>query len=478
MAANPQSTGIPGAPFESVTFNDDLRVRPRRAADHEAELRALSVLVQALADSPETILQALVEQMLALFNAGSAGISLLTTRDGEERFYWPAVAGQWSCFIGGGTPRNFGPCGDVLDHNKAFLFRDLESRYDYFASALPRVEECLLVPFYLAGTAVGTIWIVAHDKTRQFDSEDLRQMESIARFAATAYRTVQLLQDLQQKTHRLEATETMLRHRLSDLEATSAKLSAANAELNQFAYAASHDLHEPLRAIKVYSELLFRSTRVPEEQRWADFVIDGCSRMDALITDLLAYAKSGDYNRNLHEVVDLHAVFESAIHNLKTAIEESHAVVTHDALPVVHGHAEHFLQLIQNLLSNAIKYRSEETPCIHLSAKRENEQWHLVVSDNGAGIAPEHHQFVFDAFRRLHGKDISGTGLGLAICRRIVEQTGGKIWIESDLGAGAKFHFTLRIDEKQSAADETSPVVDLSDGKQALAPTVASEPGN
>jgi PAS domain S-box-containing protein len=175
--------------LESILCSDELMRRPARPPDYEQENRALVVLIQALIDSPHNILQTLADTILELLNCGSAGISLLNTNDGGKRFYWPAIAGQWKVHIGGGTPRDFGPCGDVLDHNAPLLMRNIERRYTYFEPVLPRVEEALLVPFYIADKAVGTIWAVAHD-AHKFDPEDQRQLVSLARFASAAYQTV------------------------------------------------------------------------------------------------------------------------------------------------------------------------------------------------------------------------------------------------------------------------------------------------
>src|SRR6202049_3614845 len=172
-------------PVESILCTEELRRRPSRPPDHEKESRALVSLAQALADSPRTVLQTLAETLLDVCRAGSAGISLLTTEG--KRFYWPAIAGNWKQHIGGGTPRDFGPCGDVLDRSTTLLFHHLERRYTYFEPVVPLVEEALLVPFYVEGKAVGTIWAVAHDARRKFDAEDERLMTSLGKFASSAY---------------------------------------------------------------------------------------------------------------------------------------------------------------------------------------------------------------------------------------------------------------------------------------------------
>lgn len=179
------------APLDAVLCTGELARRPARPPDYETENRALAVLVQALADSPRTILQALADTILEVFQVGSAGISLLT-RD-EKSFVWPAIAGALQGCVGGGTPRDFGPCGDVLDHNAPLLFKRFERRYAYLRDATHQAEECLLLPFYVKGKAVGTIWAVAHDARRQFDAEDLRQLTSLGRFASAAYQATALL---------------------------------------------------------------------------------------------------------------------------------------------------------------------------------------------------------------------------------------------------------------------------------------------
>src|SRR6266853_3271988 len=144
-------------PLEAILRTEELNRRPTRPRDYETENRALLSLAQALAESPRTILQTLADKILEVFQAGSAGLSLLTKADGGKRFYWPAIAGMWNPHIGGGTPRDFGPCGDVLDRNVPLLLRHLERRYPYYLTVTPPAVECLLVPFYVEGIAVGTI---------------------------------------------------------------------------------------------------------------------------------------------------------------------------------------------------------------------------------------------------------------------------------------------------------------------------------
>ena len=172
-------------PLESVLFTEELYRRPSRPPDYDKENRALVSLAQALVNSPRTILQTLVDTILEVIEADTAGLSILT--NDETRFYWPAISGVWKSHIGGSTPRNFSPCGDVLDRNTPLLVKRPERRYPYFLPVTPVAEECLLIPFYVEGKAVGTIWALAHDDRRKFDAEDLRKIVSLGAFTSLIY---------------------------------------------------------------------------------------------------------------------------------------------------------------------------------------------------------------------------------------------------------------------------------------------------
>ena len=215
-------------PLESILCTEELHLRPSRPPDYEKENRALVKLVSALADSPRTILQTLAETILEVTQADSAGISLLTTDDGGKRFYWPAIAGIWKRHIGGGTPRNFGPCGDVLDRNCTLLFRHLELRYTYFQPVTPPPVETLLVPFYVGQKAVGTIWALIHDDTRKFDAEHDRVMASLGKFASSAYQALTHIENLEFQVAQREKAEAEVRELARGLEAKVRRLVEAN----------------------------------------------------------------------------------------------------------------------------------------------------------------------------------------------------------------------------------------------------------
>ncbi|HEY3453186.1 MAG TPA: ATP-binding protein [Bryobacteraceae bacterium] len=223
----------------------------------------------------------------------------------------------------------------------------------------------------------------------------------------------------------------------------------SNSALEQFAYAASHDLQEPLRTIGSHAELIIRrhGNELSEEGTQSlSFITRAVARMKALIENLLNYARVGTEKEPL-VCLSLDQDVETAIGQLAAALEEADAAVTHDPLPAVVAAHSQIVRLFQNLISNAIKYRSpNRKPTAHISARPEGKYWIISVQDNGIGFAQEYASSLFTPFKRLHGREYSGSGVGLAICRRIVENHGGRIWVESTVGEGSTFHFTLPRD--------------------------------
>jgi PAS domain S-box-containing protein len=207
-----QRSGAPGGtldtpPLRSMLSAEELRRRPSRPRDFTAENQALIALAQAMATSPEGILQKLADTALRLCRAHSAGLSLLEDGDRQRNFHWRAIAGQWAPHIDGGTPRNFGPCGTVLDQNIPMLCSHPELDFPYWTPIQPVLDEGLLVPFYIKGEAVGTIWVVSHDQSRRFDAEDLRVMKSLGTFAAAAYQTFLALNATQRIASIVESSD-------------------------------------------------------------------------------------------------------------------------------------------------------------------------------------------------------------------------------------------------------------------------------
>jgi light-regulated signal transduction histidine kinase (bacteriophytochrome) len=245
-------------------------------------------------------------------------------------------------------------------------------------------------------------------------------------------------------TERKQAQE-VLKNRLMQ-ERQAEELMRSNAELQQFAYVAAHDLQEPLRMVASYTQLLaqrYKGHLDADADDFIAFAVDGAHRMQALIADLLAYCRVETTGRQFQETSSGDAL-KQALHNLQGTIEGSGGVVTMDPLPVVVGDEAQLIQLFQNVVGNAIKYRGTEPPRVHVTASRKAGEWVFMVRDNGIGIDPQYFEKIFVMFQRLHRRDeYSGTGIGLSLCKKIVERHDGRIWVESSPGIGSTFFIAL-----------------------------------
>jgi signal transduction histidine kinase len=252
--------------------------------------------------------------------------------------------------------------------------------------------------------------------------------------------------------------ERRVEERTEELANQTRELARSNGELQQFAYVASHDLQEPLRMVASFTQLLARryADKLDDDARdFINFAVDGATRMQTLISDLLNYSRVGTQGKPLAPT-DGDAVLERVLDGLKFAIEENRAAITHDPLPRVMADPVQLGQLFQNLLTNAMKFHGANPPRIHISARRTGNMWELSFRDNGIGIAEEHAERIFVIFQRLHTKtEYPGTGIGLAICKKIVERHGGRIWIEASEGGGTTFCFTIAPAGKIAKERET-----------------------
>jgi len=243
-----------------------------------------------------------------------------------------------------------------------------------------------------------------------------------------------------------EDLEIKVKERTAELNQLNKDLARSNQELEQFAYVASHDLQEPLRAITGYTQLLIEDCQdhLDESTReYTAYIVDGARRMQQLIQDLLTYSRIG--SRDLvFTMTNCNQVLRQVMSNLQVAIAENHATITYDSLPTLTADRNQLIQLFQNLIGNAIKFHREEPPQVWISADRQNQEWLFRVQDNGIGIKPRYLERIFEVFKRFHTRnEFPGTGIGLAICKKIIDRHKGRIWAESEPGVGTTFYFTI-----------------------------------
>jgi signal transduction histidine kinase len=296
-------------------------------------------------------------------------------------------------------------------------------------------REGLEIPLILVSGALGDITAVECIKR---GATDYVLKDSLARLPEAVRRA---LQEKRLLGLRREAEEGLARK----VE----ELARSNADLEQFAYVASHDLQEPLRMVAAYTQLLaerYRGKLDENADKFIGYASEGALRMQTLIQDLLAFSRVGR-SGIVYGSVDCDAAMEEVLRSLGPAIQESGAVVSHGALPPVWADSSQMAQVFQNLIGNAIKFRGKEPPVISVQVEKVGQQWLFSVSDNGIGIAPEYVENIFVVFQRLHARtEYPGNGIGLAICKKIVERNGGKIWVEAQTGYGSIFKFTMPCD--------------------------------
>jgi two-component system NtrC family sensor kinase len=285
---------------------------------------------------------------------------------------------------------------------------------------------------------------VQEDNHRILEELKNKELETVN---ARAESEAALARAAEERRRHAESVAVELRQAKEELEKANEELMRSNDELRQFAFVASHDLQEPLRSITSFCNLLrdeYRSRLDDLADDYIERIVNGAKRMKALVTDLLAYSR---VNRDEHVAftnVDFREVVHDGLANLQAAVDESGAVVSVGELPEVAGDRGQLIQLVQNLIGNAILYRGEKSPRIQVSARSDGDFWEFSVQDNGIGVAAEHRQQIFEIFKRLHSRDkYPGTGIGLAVCRKIVQRHGGCIDVDSQVGIGSNFRFTI-----------------------------------
>jgi len=453
----PVESPIPSGavPLKSILYTEELHRRASRPPDYEAENRALVKLASALADSPSTIFQTLVETTLRITQCDSAGISLLTT-DGEtpdvcgDRFYWPAIAGMWNPHVGGGTPRNFGPCGDVLDQNRTLLFKHFERRYPHLLPVVPAAEECLLVPFYVVDQAVGTIWAIMHGVRRKFDAEDDRVMGSLGKFASSAYQTLASIDKLRfqvDERERAEAAlhkladglETQVRLRTQDLERTRSELIASRARIvaagDEARRRIERNLHDGTQQRLVALGLDVQTVRdsIPADQR------DARSGLERIRNELEAVLEDvRELSHGLHPALLSQAGLGPSLRalarrspipvKLDVGVSERPSESTETAV----------YYAISEALANAAKHARASEVSVVLTTS--GSEIRAIIEDDGRG-----------------GAEVSaGSGLVGLIDR--IEALGGRFALDSPPGHGTRISIEMPLTAEPTGGVPRTPV--------------------
>jgi signal transduction histidine kinase/ActR/RegA family two-component response regulator len=467
------------APLDSILITECLHSRPGRAPDREAENAAIAALVQALADGPDTILQVLAETTLGLLRSGSAGVSLLA--QDRRRFWWAAIAGEWSPQLGGGAPRDFGPSGDVFERDAPLLFTRLDRRYPYLAAIDPPAEEALFVPFYVGRKAVGTIWAMTHDRQRRFDAEDLRLLQSLARFASAAYQAVNMLGEVGERRAALSLLEdavqaralaedslARLRDREEQLRQSEEALRDADHRKDEFLALLAHELRNPLAPIRYALAANRKAERTPEQRRWADEIMERqVTHMSRLLDDLLDISRITRGKLELKKVpAELTSVLSAAIETARPLLDaKQHTLALEFPREAMRLEADpvRLAQVFSNLLINAAKY-TDPHGNIQLNARREGEEIVVSVRDNGIGISAQMMPRLFTMFAQEEGigdRTEGGLGVGLALVRGLVALHGGTLRAHSEgPGCGSEFVVRLPVSEPALAIPQLSDAAD------------------
>ncbi len=409
-----------------VLIAEAIRLENREREMRQVALRADVSTALSNSDDLRTMLQECGEALVRHLHVAFARV--WTIEPGSDVLILRASAGKYTHIDGAHAVVRVGDAGIglIAAERRSHLSNDVLSDprvHDHEWARREGIASFAGHPLVVGGRVVGVVAMFAEEP---LEPQKLSAIEGVA-------------DTLAQGIVRKRAEEAL------DLRA--AELARSNAELERFAYIASHDLQEPLRMVASYTQLLGRRYRGKLDQdadEFIGFAVDGANRMQALINDLLAFSRVGT-KAAPKVLASLQRPLDLALVNLRIAIEESGAEVTHDELPTALIDERQLIQLFQNLIANGIKFHGGEPPRIHVGAERAGEEWRIFVKDNGIGIDPRFFSRLFVLFQRLHtASEYQGTGIGLAVCKKIVDRHGGRIWVESAPGLGSTFIFTLR----------------------------------
>jgi signal transduction histidine kinase len=439
--------GWPGVaiPLAQVITTEELARRPSRPPDLAAENSVLLGLAETMASAPHEVLQRLVDEARTLCRADSAGISLLEPPlpgSTDVHFRWKATSGGLGPFAGNTMPRDFSPCGTVLDYDRALLMSDPVRHFQYIERLPIPVREVLLVPFYRQGKAIGTVWVAAHSAERHFDREDERIVVSLSRFAAAA---VQALENSEMKALGHQAARALAEGEL-------ARLAAAERERAEFLAALTHELRNMLAPMSNAVRIIEVSDDRTPRNRAREMLDRQIRLMNRLIADLLDTSRisAGKLTLDFADV-DLTDIARNAAEASRSRIEESDQrfiIEIPDRKLQVRGDDMRLAQILGNLLLNAAKY-GVAGGSVTLSVTQEGDHAVIRVRDTGIGIEPAMLSRVFDLFvqvdRSMKGSE-GGLGIGLALVKRLTKLHGGYVEARSEgLGKGSEFAVYLPI---------------------------------
>ncbi len=420
----------------------ELATLQQQLAEARAHQAATSETIRIISRSPtdlQAVLDAIATQAARLCHARLASVSRVEGDGLRLAAYHGALpvsrTGEAGAMARTPVDRTSVNGRAVVDRRTLHIHDLAAESEDEFptAKALQRQDgtrTILVTPLLHEDSAIGTI-SVRRRRVRPFTVPEVALLETFADQAVIAIEHARLFQELEERT---------------------AALARSNGELEQFAYVASHDLQEPLRVVGSYVQLLARRYEGQLDDRADRYInrsVAAVERMRTLINDLLAYSRVGTRGRDLVPTKTAN-VMDHVLEGLAVTIRETAAEITWDPLPAVRADATQLGQLLQNLLGNALKYRGERPPRIRIAVQRQGGRWQFAVHDNGIGIDPEYAERIFLVFQRLHTRDeYPGTGIGLAICQKIVERHGGQLSVDSQVGQGATFSFTLPAVEEE-----------------------------
>lgn len=458
----------------------DISERKRaEAAELHVVHRALQVLsasIRAVARATEesSLLQTVCQLLINIGEYRLAWIGYVQHDDdktvqpmayaGHEAGYLQTATNTWA-----DTERGQGPTGQAIRSGQPSVAQNILTESNlalWREESLKRGYQSLLaIPLFEREQVFGVLNLYS-TRANAFDIEEVQLLTELAgnvSYGILALRVqrerqraeesiLRLNQELEakvkQRTAELAQTNQQLQQSNEQLAILNQEFKRSNQELEQFAYVASHDLQEPLRAIAGYTQLLVYDYRDRLDETalvYADFIVDGAKRMQQLIEDLLAYSRVGIRGQEFAPT-DCNAVLQQVLRNLQVAIADNQATITADPLPTVNGDRNQLVQLLQNLIGNAIKFHRDEPPQVYITAHQQDNDWLFQVQDNGIGIKPQYLERIFEVFKRLHTRrEYPGTGIGLAICKKIATRHGGHIWATSEPGVGTTFYFTIPL---------------------------------